>query len=242
MSEPVTPGTPVTPAAGPTAKPDYGLDAPGVVRNLVLAAVGGLVLFVGAAAGLWPASPRGVPLAATGLACFFGFGATALFMAWYSRVGKVDARERMLDQFPWRGDEVVLDVGCGKGLMLVAAARRLKADAVGRAVGIDIWQSEDLTGNSSDATLENARREGVADCVEVKTADMRHVPFPDCTFDAVVSVAAIHNLYERPDRQKAIAEIARVLKPGGFALINDIRHHAEYADSVRRFVSRQRHD
>jgi cyclopropane fatty-acyl-phospholipid synthase-like methyltransferase len=45
---------------------------------------------------------------------------------------------------PWKGDEAVRDVGCGHGLMLVGAARRL---TTGKATGIDIWQAEDLTGN-----------------------------------------------------------------------------------------------
>ena len=45
----------------------------------------------------------------------------------------------------------------------------------------------------------------------------------------MVSRAAIHNLYETGDRAQAISEIARVLKPGGQALIEDIRHHQQYA-------------
>jgi ubiquinone/menaquinone biosynthesis C-methylase UbiE len=69
--------------------------------------------------------------------------------------------------------------------------------------------------------------------VEVKTADMRQMPFADGAFDVVVSTAAIHNLYQRADREKAIAEIARVLKPGGRVLISDIRHHGEYAAAFR---------
>ena len=224
------------PAAAPAAggRAEYGLDAPGVVRNLFLAGGAALVLWLGPVLRLWPGAPRGIPVAAMGFGCFVGFTATALYMVWGSRVGKVRARERLLDQLPWRGDETVLDVGCGRGLMLVAAARRLTPGGPGRAVGIDIWQAEDLTGNAQASTLENARREGVADRVEVKTADMRRMPFEDATFDAVVSTNAIHNLYTREDREKAIAEIARVLKPGGRALVCDIRHHGEYAAAFRR--------
>jgi ubiquinone/menaquinone biosynthesis C-methylase UbiE len=218
----------------PVERPDYGLDAPGVVRNLFLAGGAGLLLWLGPVFRLWPGAPRGIPIAATGFGCFAGFTATALYMVWGSRVGKIRARERLLDKLPWRGDETVLDVGCGRGLMLVAAARRLTPGGAGRAVGIDIWQAEDLTGNAQASTLENARREGVAERVEVKTADMRQMPFPDGTFDAVVSTNAIHNLYTRQDRENAIAEIARVLKPGGRALICDIRHHDEYAATFRR--------
>jgi SAM-dependent methyltransferase len=64
---------------------------------------------------------------------------------------------------------------------------------------------------------------------QVETADMRKIPFADATFDVVVSCAAIHNLYSAGDRAQAIVEIARVLKPGGQAIIADIRHHREYA-------------
>ena len=124
------------------------------------------------------------------------------------------------------GDERVLDVGCGRGLMLIGAAKRL---TTGRATGIDIWQAEDLSGNRPEATLENAEREGVRERIEVKTADMRKLPFDDGSFDVVVSCAAIHNLYEAGDRAQAIREVSRVLGPGGRAVIDDIRHLGEYA-------------
>jgi ubiquinone/menaquinone biosynthesis C-methylase UbiE len=112
--------------------------------------------------------------------------------------------------------------------MLIGAAKRL---TTGKASGIDLWQAEDLTGNRPESTLENAAREGVADRVEVKTADMREIPFPDDTFDVIVSCAAIHNIYVVAERRKAIAEIARVLKRGGTAVIDDIRHGREYAEA-----------
>jgi ubiquinone/menaquinone biosynthesis C-methylase UbiE len=149
----------------------------------------------------------------------------ALWMLWTSRVSKVRDRERLLDRIPWTGTERVLDVGCGRGLMLVGAARRLTS---GRATGIDIWQAEDLSGNRPEATLENARREGVADRVEVRTADMRKIPFGDGAFDVVVSSQAIHNIYDAAGRAQAIGEIARVLAPGGRVLLRDIRHLGDY--------------
>jgi len=60
---------------------------------------------------------------------------------------------------------------------------------------------------------------------------MRKIPFPDATFDVIVSCSAIHNIYDAAGRRQAIGEIARVLKPGGEAIIDDIRHGREYADS-----------
>jgi ubiquinone/menaquinone biosynthesis C-methylase UbiE len=207
-------------------RPDYGLYAPGVVRNLFLVGAAGWALFASGVLGLWPGDALNTSLAGTGLGFAVSFTLTGLWMVWHSKVSKFHGRERLLDRIAWRGDETALDVGCGRGLLLVAAARRLPR---GKAVGIDVWQAEDLTGNRPEATLENARLEGVADRVEVRTADMRELPFPDGSFDVVVSNVAIHNLYQPAERERAIAEIARVLKPGGQALINDIRHGDEYA-------------
>src|SRR6185503_1925333 len=98
---------------------------------------------------------------------------------------------------------------------------------------IDIWQTQDLSGNSPDATLENARREGVADRVTIKTADMRQIPFPDGHFDIIVSNAAIHNVYKADERAAAVREIARVLKPGGACILADVRHEAQYTSVLR---------
>jgi len=224
-------------------RPDYGLDAPGVVRNLFLIAAAGLVLVILRAAGIWPgvvrASLGGVtlvfPLASMGAWAGAGCLAMGAWMVWSSRSGKVRDRERLLDAIPWTGGERVLDVGCGRGLMLVGAAKRLTPGVESaRAVGVDIWQAEDLSGNRPDATLENARLEGVADRVEVKTADMRRLPFEPATFDVVVSSKAIHNVYSADGRAETLREIARVLKPGGRVLIDDIRHGSEYAAQLTR--------
>ncbi len=211
-------------------RPNYGIDAPGVVRNLFLAGGAGLVLGGTALLDLWPGDALNATLAGIGLGCGLGFTITGLAMLWYSKFGKLRARERLLDHIAWRGDEAVLDVGCGRGLMLVGAAKRL---STGKATGIDIWQGEDLSGNRMEATVENARREGVLSRVQVQTADMRRLPFPDGSFDIVVSCAAIHNLYHRQDREQAIREIARVLKADGQVLIADVRHLDEYAETLQ---------
>jgi arsenite methyltransferase len=217
--------------AAAVRKPNYGIDAPGVVRNLFLAGGAGLLLWASVAARLWSGvvwnfrvGPMGFGLAIGGL----GMGS---YMFWSSRFGKLKEREQLLDCVEWRGDETVLDVGCGRGLLLVGAAKRLTRG--GKAFGIDIWQAEDLSGNRPEAALENARLEGVADRVEVRTADMRQIPFPDGTFDRIVSSSAIHNLYAAPDRAEAFREIARVLKPGGQVVINDVRHSREYAANLK---------
>ncbi len=211
-------------------KPDYGIDAPGVVRNLFVVGSIGLIVSVLAFCGVIPRSEwtrffeqNGAIMAVVGL----GMGG---YMFFSSKYGKVREREWLLDLISWRGDETVLDVGCGLGVMLIWAAKRLKT---GTAAGIDIWQTEDLSGNNPDAALENARREGVEGRVTIKTADMREIPFPDGHFDVIVSNAAIHNVYKAEERAAAVREIARVLKPGGACILADVRHEAQYTSVLR---------
>jgi arsenite methyltransferase len=202
----------------------YGLDAPPVVRNLALCSLAAWLMFALSFAHWLPITINGFQWPAL---CF-AFGAAS--MMWSSRYGKLRRREALLDRLDWRGQEQVLDIGCGRGLMTVAAARRVPH---GHVTGIDIWQSEDLSGNGPDAVAINAQREGVAARIETRTADMRELPFADATMDTVVSSAAIHNIYQAEGRDRALDEIARVLKPGGRLLIDDIRHVPHYAARLR---------
>ncbi len=207
-------------------RPDYGIDAPGMVRNMFLAGAGALLLILPAAFGFWPSRLWGVILAALLLLCAAYFLGQGCLMLYSSRVGKLDEREHLLDLISWKGAERVLDVGCGQGLMLVGAAKRLPE---GKAVGIDLWQSADQAGNRPDAALNNARMEGVAKRIEVYTADMRQLPFSNESFDVVISHWAVHNLRKADERARALAEMTRVLKPDGYLVLADIEHHAEYA-------------
>jgi len=130
-----------------------------------------------------------------------------------------------------RGDERLLDLGCGRGAVLLQAAQALPR---GRAIGLDRWKRGDQSGNDPAATRQNAALEGVAARVTLQTADMRALPFADGSFDLVVSSLAIHNIPDAAGRAAAIAEAARVLRPGGRVLIADIRATREYAETLRR--------
>ncbi len=214
-------------------RPNYGIDAPNVVRNLFLAGSAALLTSILSYANLIPVRGLERSLAPMTIACL-GMGT---WMFYSSKYGKLREREWLLDLLPggWKGPENVLDVGCGRGLMLIGAAKRLNTGTAGTgtATGIDIWQTEDLSGNHPDAVLENARLEGVEARVTVKTADMRQIPFPDNHFDVIVSNVAIHNLYKPDERAAAIREIARVLKPGGACILADIRHESQYTTILR---------
>src|SRR4051812_2218333 len=122
---------------------NYGIDAPGVIRNLLLVTAGGLLIWGTAAAGLW-SSVLGnahvrINIAQTVIWPAIACGLMAAWMLWHSTVGKVRGREALLDQLTWTGGEQVLDIGCVRGLMLIGAAKRL---TTGTATGVDIWQSE----------------------------------------------------------------------------------------------------
>jgi arsenite methyltransferase len=79
----------------------------------------------------------------------------------------------------------------------------------------------------------NVRLENVADRVELVDGDARKLPFADDSFDVIVSSWALHNIYDRAERDAAIREAARVLRPGGRIVIIDIRHTRQYAKVLR---------
>jgi ubiquinone/menaquinone biosynthesis C-methylase UbiE len=205
---------------------NFGIDAPGVIRNFLLLALAALLLAW--AAARWLPGARGLPR--MGLSFAVVFCAQALLMLWTSLVGKRIAARQLLAQAQLQGGERVLDVGCGRGLLLLGAAQRLPR---GRAVGIDLWQLTDLSGNARAATEANARALQVSDRVELVDGDMRALPFADGEFDAVLSSLAVHNVYDREGRELALREIARVTRPGGRVLLQDFRHTADYARALR---------
>lgn len=202
-------------------KPDYGIDAPTVVRNLTIVLIVLLVVAGGwrLAAGAWGDGPQLL----VDVACGNAFGVAV--MLWSSRVGKFRVRDRLLDSIAWRGDERVLDVGCGRGLAAIGAAHRL---TTGHATGVDLWSQRDLSNNGPEAARANAEAEGVRTRVTFETGDARRLPFADASFDVVVSMTALHNIASADDRATALAEIARVLAPGGRLALFDIFKTREY--------------
>ena len=147
----------------------------------------------------------------------------------FSRRGKFEVWAQLLTGLSLRGDELVLDLGCGRGAVLLAAAKLVPR---GRVVGVDIWRA-DQTGNCMQSTLANADAEGVADRIELHTRDMTDLHLPNASVDLVVSSLAIHNLPGNDVRRSAIAEAVRVLRPGGRVVIADIGFTRRYAAWLR---------
>ena len=106
--------------------------------------------------------------------------------------------------------ETVLDVGCGAGFDLIVASR--KAGQNGKVCGID------LTPEMAEKAKNNLRRYGVQN-YDVRVAGAESIPYPDNTFDVVISNGVL-NL--SPLKEKSFREIYRVLRPNGRLQFADI--------------------
>jgi arsenite methyltransferase len=218
-------------AVAATGSPDYGLDAPRIVRSMFsraawIIAIALVLYVVNHSEYPGPAARMCGVLALIGL-LFLAIGAG---MIWSSRVAKLRLRDQMLDSLALRGDERVLDVGCGRGLLAIGAAKRLKN---GKVIGIDVWNPYDLSGNSPDAAKANVKLEGVADKVRIENGDAQKLVYPDNHYDVVVSSLVLHNIPEQDARAQAVREMFRVLKPGGKLTIFDLFRTGEYAEVLR---------
>ncbi|MEV5744897.1 class I SAM-dependent methyltransferase [Microbispora rosea] len=108
-----------------------------------------------------------------------------------------------------RAGQRILDVGCGTGYLT-----RILAPVVtpgGHVTGVDL----------SPPMIEYARRRAPGNCTYV-VGEGQSLPFPDDSFDAVVSSLAVHHI-PRDARPRALREMFRVLRPGGRLVIAEFR-------------------
>jgi arsenite methyltransferase len=130
--------------------------------------------------------------------------------ATYQTPDVVGQRAATLDALALQAGEQVVDVGSGPGLL--AAEMAAQVGPAGRVVGLDL--------SDSMLALSRQRHAGLATskCLSFLKADAARLPFADSTFDVAVST----QVYEYvPDVPAALAEVYRVLRPGGRVLILD---------------------
>ena len=112
----------------------------------------------------------------------------------------------------------VLEVAPGPGYLAIAMALDGRLEVTGL----------DISRTFVDIANENARKAGVT--VDFQRGDVAHMPFAGGSFDLVVCQAAFKN-FTLP--RSAMAEMHRVLRPGGVAVIQDMSHDASHADIAR---------
>ncbi|MGA3051947.1 MAG: class I SAM-dependent methyltransferase [Chitinispirillaceae bacterium] len=209
--------------SAPKNKPDYGFDGSPlslIILNVAIWGMGVLLINV-------PAKFLKV------VACFLFFcgfllGILSALWVFYVKVGKFHRRDQLLSMIDWKGNEIVLDIGTGRGLLMIGAAQKLTS---GKSIGIDIWRQKDMHNNNSQSTLRNAELEGVLEKIELRNENAQKLPFSNNFFDVVFSNLCLHNIPSKEGREKACREISRVLKPTGIAVICDVPLHSkEYCE------------
>jgi len=137
----------------------------------------------------------------------------------------VAAKPLMIEQLRLRDGAHALDVGCGVGDDAFDLASRV--GPAGRVAGVDV----------STAMIDEARRRASGRNLPVtfETADAQALPFADATFDAVRTERMLMHV---PDPNRALAELVRVLRPGGRLAVLDMDWDSQFCDSPDRPTSR----
>jgi arsenite methyltransferase len=204
-------------------KINYGIDAPKVIRNLLLIGILLLLCFLFLPEDLFP--PISTFLHRSSFIPSVCLIITGLLMIAYAKFGKFKHRDRILNYHNWNGDEKVLDVGTGLGLLMIGAAKKL---TTGKSYGIDIFNTYDLSDNLIEQTKINAELENVMQKVEILKENILNTSFNGEYFDVIVSNLCLHNLYRSEERKQACTEIYRILKQNGKVIISDFQKTGEY--------------
>jgi len=123
-------------------------------------------------------------------------------------MGGLEATKELIEACHIDKDSYVLDIGCGVGITACYLAKEYSC----KVVGVDL--SEMMVERSN----ERAKRKGVEDRIKFIVADAQNLPFEDCIFDAVISESV--NTFMK-DKQKAVSEYVRVIRPGGYVGFNE---------------------
>lgn len=210
-------------------KINYGIDAPKVIRNLLVSGILLLLCSIFLPDNLFP--PISIILKRSSLMPGICLTITGLLMIVYAKIGKYNHRDRILNLHNWKGNENVLDVGTGLGLLMIGAAKKL---STGKAYGIDIFNTYDLSDNSIEQTKTNAELEKVTPKVEILKENILKTNFNEGYFDVIVSNLCLHNLYKSEEKEQACIEIHRILKRNGKAIISDYKGIGEYKKTFQK--------
>lgn len=198
-------------------KPKYGW----YVKNLILAfsiiGIFGLIVFI---IGLNLLGMLGITLSIIGIvlmALFLwpGIGLAAMNII----IDKEDSEVQGMDILSKIQSPSVLDIGCGTGRTAIKIAKSLPKG--GHLNGIDIYNVNAISGNSLATVNRNAELEGVNDKTTFQYGSATEIPFEDNKFHIVNLSSVLHEVHNYEDKERAMKEIHRVLKPKGFIFIGE---------------------
>jgi ubiquinone/menaquinone biosynthesis C-methylase UbiE len=150
---------------------------------------------------------------------------------WLFTGGKERAfREKVVALANLRGGEAILDIGCGTGSQAIAACRCIGSSGSVTALDASAEMLERARSKARKASMDISFVQGAAE----------RLPFRDDQFDIVLSTVMLHHL-PRKIRKESLAEIRRVLKPGGRVVIVDFEGTADQSKGIVALVSRHKH-
>jgi len=153
---------------------------------------------------LWPALwPAWFAVALVGVNCFIG----GLLLRTSKRP---DFASLPLVDLLRSDEDLVLDAGCGGGRTAIALSKVLKG---GHVVALDRFDAAYIDGGGRALLERNLLIAGLAERVRIERGDLTAIPFPDGRFDSAVSAHVIDHM--KRHKRAGLAEIFRVLKPGG---------------------------
>ncbi len=116
--------------------------------------------------------------------------------------GGLDATTKLAELGGIKAGSKIIDLGCGKGSSSILLAKKYGCHVVG----------VDIDGGLLSTARERAKRSNLAEMTEFRYADIENLPFEDDVFDGAISQAVL----VFTDKDRALREVARVVKPGGF--------------------------
>jgi len=207
-------------------KPNYGFYyfKPYMLMLATFLIIGFGILFVGKRIDRQLIQFVGVAIVAYGIFTTLGWA-----LARYVIPGnRIMFAKKIASSLGLKGDEIVLDVGSGRGLYAIEVAKLLTK---GKVIGIDLWNKSKMpnsiyhhklsqpTGNTILNALKNAEIEDVSKKIQFQNMDANHLQFDTSSFNIVICGFVIGHLREYG--LNVLLEIKRILKPGGRLILID---------------------
>ncbi len=198
-------------------KPKYGWYVKNLILTFILVGLFGLTAFI---IGLILLGMLGVILSIIGIALMVLFLWPGIGLATMNIIlGKDDSEVRGMDILTKIQSPRVLDIGCGTGRTAIKIAKSLPKG--GQLNGIDIYNVNAISGNSLATVNRNAELEGVSDKSTFQFGSATEIPFEDNEFHIVNLSSVLHEVHDYEDKERAMKEIHRVLKPKGILFVGE---------------------